>query len=64
MTEWQDIETAPRHDEADILTWNGYVIRTANWDEKSKSFRVNVHSFGKTDATHWQPLPEPPTDTR
>ena len=64
MDDWQPIETAPKdgrriiaatpsYTEPLILYWMNYNGLAAWWDWDLDSY---------TDVTHWQPLPDPPTD--
>jgi len=34
------------------------VIKTLNYNKSEQNWGI----FGRTDITHWQPLPEPPTE--
>ena len=69
MSEWQDISTAPK-DGTEIL------VAGPAWDDLSKGFFQTVamwidHAWFQEqtdypdaavyDPTHWQPLPEPPS---
>ena len=62
--EWQPIETAPK-DGVDILVYDKGFIFTAYWDGEHMAFMSNncVDGYNGTDkATHWMPLPGPPTE--
>lgn len=59
MTKWQPIETAPNDY---VLAWN------EEWPHQEvldmRDFGEYFHPVGwnKSYPTHWQPLPEPPTE--
>lgn len=64
MSEWQDIETAPKGD-ASILLWDGREVVHGCWvPEPIRGgywFALYDHGFGWDGTpTHWQPLPNPP----
>jgi len=76
MSEWQPIATAPK-DESFIIVfarwgWDYYYAPTggpyqaiASFDKDSGRFiqtTENPYEDYSTDATHWMPLPKPPTD--
>ncbi len=79
MSEWQPIETAPKHDTVLLCTKHGEII--IGWWETGREFPGSEHfndwssgSFGEGsgydcgfkrvyDPTHWMPLPVPPTTT-
>lgn len=71
MSEWQPIETAPK-DGTYILC---VCMRTMEGCEKHlghmevDNWKDRYHGFGKFNtsawpATHWQPLPEPPSKAK
>lgn len=73
MNEWQPIETAPK-DGTEILISDGDYIAIAEWrdDASFKQFENGpgwqifdcedpFYSWATDSATHWMPLPEPPT---
>lgn len=51
---WKDIETAPK-DGSYILVTNGRLTDVARWSHGS------FGGFADVDATHWRPLPSPPS---
>lgn len=55
---WRPIETAPRDGTAVLLWGNGPTCAVAQWDSEA-----SIWSDGgwDVDATHWRPLPSPPT---
>lgn len=55
---WLPIETAPKNRQ--ILAWNGEGISIASWD--SLHGHWTDPEWFHVSATHWQPLPEPPTE--
>ena len=65
--QWQPIETAPkdgrpvivRLDEGEIIVarFSRDKIGTGWWDEHANS----CQSWADANATHWMPLPDPPT---
>lgn len=71
MSEWKPIETAPRDG---VMLLVGYDDKIANrsgmeenrrvyearWCERQKSFVARNGFLLHINATHWQPLPEPP----
>lgn len=59
--EWQPIETAPRDDRIEILTWDGSSIRVAvyGWEDQWHTMGLPSHK-----PTHWMPLPPPPGDEK
>ena len=66
MANWQPIETAPLGENTDygpgILIWTGismYVAQHA-WDDPDGTHVFFDGDIGHRNATHWQPLPEPP----
>lgn len=71
MTDWQDIESAPR-DMSDVLVWDGKECWIAHqnylmdWTSKS-AYAVDSDEEGfylatasEAGLTHWHPLPPPP----
>lgn len=62
---WQPIESAP-HGVVLQLAWKDksgkwkYAFDKASWDWKLGDYRDGVSYHGR--ATHWQPLPAPPSD--
>lgn len=72
MSEWKPIETAPR-DGSSVLLLSDYVFvedgPNAIWmgywpvnDKKQWCFLSSWDCEPLTEATHWMPLPEPPSD--
>lgn len=57
MSERQPIETAPKDELADILTWNGREMRVATYAYDDKWWVLGLPAF---KPTHWMPLPAPP----
>lgn len=65
--DWKPIETAPK-DGTRILGWDGRDMAVVCWDEElahteAPSLWAHCNRFA-TDAlaaTHWMPLPDPPT---
>lgn len=70
MSEWQPIETAPKDGTA-ILVWDGKLVYEAEWwdawyaDSSKPGWMIancdEEYGF-YVKATHWMPLPTPPTD--
>lgn len=61
MSEWRDIETAPKDGTFMVATKNGFVCpEVENWlDTEFECFFSD--RYGRIyNPTHWQPLPEPP----
>lgn len=58
MSEWRDIETAPK-DGADVLVWDGDSVSLASYDKGTEAWWV-LTEYTIDGVTHWQPLPEPP----
>lgn len=67
MSDWQPIETAPKHD-FDILLGSGNqraVVRWENgyWKPQNVSDYYGAYPiYLDFEPTHWMPLPEPPKD--
>jgi hypothetical protein len=71
-TAWRPIETAPK-DGKSILAWDDGPI-VVHWDEVSSAAALDIRmgwastydsdymSYNEHKPTHWQPLPNPPTD--
>ena len=60
--EWQPIETAPK-DRMILGFWNQDGFPTYElimWDRREEAW-WDVGLFAPFEATHWMPLPEPPT---
>lgn len=75
MSEWRDIETAPRDGRTVICFWPEVeldevyglvgepIVGSARWIKPGPSFSEHWCLEGKWtphDPTHWMPLPEPP----
>jgi hypothetical protein len=60
LPEWQPIETAPKDDMIEVLTWNGTSVAVATWAWDWKWQTSGLPAF---EPTHWMPLPEPPEPT-
>lgn len=61
---WQPIETAPK-DGRFVLVYlsgrEGDCPMTAYWDDRGHGWTDNARgTLTNLEATHWQPLPEPP----
>lgn len=58
MTEWKDIETAPRDGTPILAADKGTYAYVAEWISAN---RVWIGADGMYwEPTHWMPLPEPP----
>lgn len=63
MSEWKPIETAPEKGEFLVYMPEGEPkIQTGVWHPNAKVIG-NQFLFDMWPATHWMPLPEPPTGT-
>lgn len=71
MAGWQPIETAPR-DGSEVILSDGHSVGAGFWHDGSGCFRAGEGTFWEMDrgslstarnagATHWMPLPEPPS---
>jgi hypothetical protein len=71
MSEWQPIETAPKHrDATDQLgicaatAWGSrWAFNHAWWDDAVEEW-TDISSDRYLKPTHWMPLPDPPTKPR
>ena len=54
---WQPIETAPKDEDLEVLTWNGISMRVAQYGWEDQWHTSGLPSF---KPTHWMPLPDPP----
>lgn len=69
MSEWQDIETAPKwwnpvilyDPQADPSVFEGYFSGEDN--DKDGRWRESGNKGLEFEPTHWQPLPKPPVPT-
>lgn len=72
MTSWQPIETAPK-DGSDILVAIDGKCRVVHWHDSAYPLhkrglhfpwvcQSGQNAYLDTVPTHWQPLPEPPTE--
>lgn len=59
MTDWQDIESAPR-DGTDILVFEKGVSRIAFWDTARGGIWSEWPGRVQVYPEHWQPTPPPP----
>ena len=64
MSEWRKIDCAPRNERV-ILGW----YHNGKWrysiEEYTRDWKLGDYASGVTThdrATHWMPLPEPPSD--
>jgi hypothetical protein len=63
MSEWRDIETAPK-DGTEILVWRkGWGRHIARWVNEwgDKYFRLASGRDILGGPSHWMPLPDPPS---
>jgi hypothetical protein len=62
MSEWQPIETAPGDEETAVLLWIGgqYAVGLT-WRRRDGTVMGKASMFGNEKATHWMPLPPPPS---
>lgn len=71
MSEWQDIESAPKDGTPVFLWWDGDFAPIARWENNRWMFAMAqswpsgfpeqiTHAFLGHPPTHWMPLPEPP----
>jgi hypothetical protein len=60
---WRPIATAPKRGQRILLYRRGYREAQAAcwWSTEHREWHA-VLGFAFHDATHWQPLPEPPSD--
>jgi len=66
MSEWRQIETAPK-DGTRILLWpmgnkHSRHVRSGYWHQPANPEAPGFWMPGAGRPTHWQPLPEPPSD--
>ncbi|MFA5377079.1 MAG: hypothetical protein WC455_15115 [Dehalococcoidia bacterium] len=59
--QWGPIETAPK-DGSWFLVFDGVCIRMATHSIFGRIITADLHNITKY-ATHWTPLPDPPTNT-
>ena len=62
--EWQPIETAPKTYEDILLIDKRGTQVVGSWDEEENEFTCDYRGKGNFNwvfATHWMPLPAPPT---
>jgi hypothetical protein len=73
MSEWRDIETAPKDGAAVLLfgkpeenggvTWSARVVLSGYWDRMDEAWCSTTADWTGPFVdlvTHWMPLPEPP----
>ena len=71
MSEWQKIETAPKdgtlilvcdkkHEWIITASWDDAETETNHYDKAGWFSNACCDGFMTCNATHWQPLPEPP----
>lgn len=56
MSEWQEMDTAPRTGES-ILAWDGQMT-VVRWSRDTNGWRDDFQGY--LALTHWRPLPAPP----
>ncbi len=69
MSEWKPIETAPREGDEILIArhvqyrerGDVWVMHVAWYDRRAAKW-CTLHAPNLVDPTHWQPLPDPPTD--
>lgn len=66
MSEWQPIESAPKDEcilaaSANQVIWGGYAVDQVKWSDVTKCFMA-ADGWPIYDASHWMPLPPPPTE--
>ncbi len=59
MNQWQPIETAPK-DGGLFLVWDGQTYNIV-WYDFNGYFKDGDGCYDTEFATHWMPLPAPPT---
>jgi hypothetical protein len=62
MSEWRDIDTAPKDGETPVLTYRtvGCMSVAIYWPHGNAEWCA-VDGVHLLNVTHWQPLPAPPT---
>lgn len=60
VVKWQPIETAPR-DRTKILVACDAEVFAATWCDSFRAFCIDLDGQPLREATHWMPLPKPPT---
>jgi hypothetical protein len=55
--QWQPIETAPK-DGTEFLGWSGRHVWIVRWLAGFQSWLLS--DGGRSELTHWMPLPDPP----
>lgn len=66
-TGWQPIETAPKDFSCVILCGKDGYVACGSWSEFAQRWCTSFENeacYEAIDATHWQPLPEPPKEAR
>lgn len=61
MSEWQTIESAPKHG-SDILLYEDFepAVCKGYWADADEEWRPSRGERFWLQPTHWMPLPEPP----
>lgn len=62
MSDWQDIDSAPR-DGTDVLLWDGQAVELGHWldwDDGTGDWVDRELLPLRPTPTDWQPLPPPP----
>lgn len=60
MSQWQPIETAPKDGQHILIAMPSGTIVSAVW--YAGGWEVDHTGSDEQHATHWMPLPEPPTE--
>lgn len=68
MSEWQDISSAPKdgtwflaYNPNSSMAWAPYQFCSWRTDYTGKGYFAEEDTSEETEATHWQPLPAPPS---
>lgn len=63
MSEWQDIETAPKDETPILVGAPGYRATLVRWSDNGWHYPFTTRRLKAYPPTHWMPLPKSPEGT-